>query len=128
MTDATSRPVFDHARIAEQNDAFRRHVCLGGPWPEDMQPLAGRLDITDNVLVRGQLFTNTCLRTTGFHNSFPKDADPNGIHAFGVFRICDVEVWWKLDCYDQAYERGADDPADPSRTARVLTILLPLDW
>ena len=126
MTE-TAGYVADATKVAEQNDAFRRHVCLGSPWPEDMQPLVGKLNITDNVLVRGPLFTKTCLRSTGFHASFPKDADPKGLHASGTFRICDVDVWWKLDCCNPAYERGSADPADPSRTARVLTIMLSLD-
>lgn len=128
MTEFSNPPTFDHAAIAAQNDAFRRHVCLGSPWPDDMPPLDGQLVCTAAVADRGVLFTDTCRRTTGFHSDFPESADPNGLHEFGAFQIRGVNVWWKIDAYDRNYEYGSDNPADPTQTARVLTILFPSDW
>ncbi len=116
------------ARIAEQNDAFRRHVCLGSPLPAGMPPLAGRFVCTAAVAARGELFVQTCRRTTGFHTEFPPESDPNGLHEFGAFQICGTSVWWKIDAYDRAYEYGSEDPGDPDATARVLTVLFPSDW
>ena len=128
MTDPDIAPEFDPVRIAAHNDAFRRHVCLGSPYPPEVSPLEGRLVCTAAVSARGPLFVNTCCRTIGFFSGFSADNDPDGYHDFGAFQICGVNVWWKIDAYDRAYEYGSDDIADPDRTARVLTILFPSDW
>ncbi len=37
-------------------------------------------------------------------------------------------VWFKIDAYDaQDRSRGSEDPSDPARTWRVLTVLFPSD-
>ena len=33
-------------------------------------------------------------------------------------------IFWKIDTYDRACEYGSEDPADPAKTTRVLTIML----
>ena len=128
MTD-TAEYVTEPARVAEQNDAFRRHVCLGSPYPPETGALAGRLVCTAAVSARGLLFVNTCQRVIGFFTDFSADNDPDGFHDFGAIRIADVNVWWKIDMYDDAeMQFGSEAPDDPARTYRVLTILLPSDW
>jgi len=58
-------------------------------------------------------------------DQFTKDNDPYGEHDFGSFDCCDgVGVYWKIDYYDRALEYGSEDPADPEKTTRVLTIML----
>ena len=37
-------------------------------------------------------------------------------------------VFWKIDAYDRTLEFGSDDPADPSVTRRVLTIMLASEY
>ena len=54
--------------------------------------------------------------------------DPHGEHDFGSFEIDDRKVFWKIDCYDAAMEFGSEDPADPSKTTRVLTIMLASEY
>ena len=35
-----------------------------------------------------------------------------------------ASIFWKIDYYDAACEFGSEDPADPTKTTRVLTIML----
>ena len=37
-------------------------------------------------------------------------------------------VFWKIDAYDLGYEWGSPDPADPSVTRRVLTLMLATEY
>ena len=57
-------------------------------------------------------------------DEFTPDNDPHGEHDFGAFTHNGRKVFWKIDYYDQSLEYGSDDPADPAKTRRVLTIML----
>jgi hypothetical protein len=62
-------------------------------------------------------------RIRAFDN-FDEDNDPHGEHDFGLFEDGDVRVFWKIDYYDPEMELMSSDPADPSVTTRVLTVML----
>lgn len=57
-------------------------------------------------------------------DSFIEDNDPQGEHDFGSFEIEGKKFFWKIDYYDRNFEFGSEDPADPAKTARVLTLML----
>ena len=61
-------------------------------------------------------------------DSFTEDNDPHGEHDFGAFDFKDERIFWKIDYYDAACEYGCEDPADPSKTTRVLTIMLASEY
>ena len=124
--DPTDAP--DAARIAAQNDRFRRHVCLGAALTPG-EPLAGTLVVTLGVLAEGDAFVRACLRAVGAVTVFPPEDDPEGWHDFGAVEVRGQEVWFKLDLYDaQDPTWGSEAPDDPARTWRVLTVLLPCEW
>lgn len=57
-------------------------------------------------------------------SSFDESNDPHGEHDFGSLRMNDQTVFWKFDYYDVDLQMVSPDPADPTVTVRVLTIML----
>jgi hypothetical protein len=55
---------------------------------------------------------------------FNTDNDPHGEHDFGSFEADGENFFWKIDYFDEQCEFGSEDPADPYKTTRVLTIML----
>jgi hypothetical protein len=57
-------------------------------------------------------------------DSFDEANDPHGEHDFFAFDFRGKKLFAKIDYYDTKYEFGSPNPADPSQTRRVLTIML----
>ena len=64
------------------------------------------------------------IRRVATFSDFTEDNDPHGEHDFGSFTLSGRKFFWKIDYYDANMEFGSEDPADPSKTTRVLTIML----
>jgi hypothetical protein len=56
-------------------------------------------------------------------DAFTPDNDPHGEHDFGSIDIKGSKFFWKLDYYDLQCSGGSPDPADPTVTTRVLTVM-----
>ena len=37
-------------------------------------------------------------------------------------------IIWKIDYYDPSRQQGSEDPADPAKTCRVLTVMLASEY
>lgn len=57
-------------------------------------------------------------------NQFTPDNDPYGEHDFGRVIVAEHVIFWKFDYYDLDLQMHSPDAADPTVTARVLTIML----
>jgi hypothetical protein len=109
MTDAAS----SHAnRIRALNDAFRRSF------------IGGAVMITAGVEGLPAEQRRSILATVRAFDAFTSDNDPHCEHDFGVVDDGDIRCFWKIDLYDRAMEFGSPDPADPSVTTHVLTLML----
>jgi hypothetical protein len=64
------------------------------------------------------------IRRVATFSEFTPENDPHGEHDFGSFALAGRKFFWKIDAYDKALEFGSEDPAGPSKTTRVLTIML----
>jgi hypothetical protein len=103
-------------RIAELNDALRTTFVGGEVFLTrgiSTKPASGQ----QAIMARVRAFTD-----------FTPENDPYGEHDFGSFEFLGETIFWKVDCYDRDLMRGSPDPADPSVTRRVLTILLAEEW
>ena len=59
---------------------------------------------------------------------FTRDNDPYGEHDFGHFELANDTFYWKIDYYDPQCRFGSEDPSDPEKTTRVLTIMLAAEY
>lgn len=100
------------ATIRELNDQFRR------------TGEGGRVLFTEGVSAHGVAFSHQVFALVRRFDAFTEANDPHGEHDFGSFTHQGEKLFWKIDYYDKACEFGSDDPADTTKTTRVLTIML----
>jgi hypothetical protein len=98
--------------IAEQNDAFRRSFA------------GGQVFVTRGISALPQDAQTAITDRVRSFEEFEEANDPWGEHDFGSFEYSGQTIFWKIDYYDTKLKWGSPDPADPSVTRRVLTILL----
>ena len=102
----------DTSKIARLNDILRSSftggsVCMTAGVNALPEPL--RLRILDAVRK---------------FDAFTPDNNPYGERDCAVIEVDHVRIIWKIDYYDLTFSGGSDDPADPSVTCRLLTIML----
>lgn len=106
-------------RIAALNDQFRRAGPVGG---------LGQWVLTANVVEKPALTKAKAITRVMSYSAFTADNDPHGEHDFGSFKVDGERYFWKIDYYDPSLEYGSEDPADPKKTTRVLTLMLARDY
>ena len=111
-------------KIAELNDRFRR---ASGDEPDGYR--LGKKMVTRGIHALGPLTQLLITAKVMAFDSFTPDNDPHGEHDFGSFELHGHKFFWKIDYYDRAsfgtgHDWGSEDPADPEKTLRVLTIML----
>lgn len=109
MTEAVTSSNADRIRVL--NDNFRC-TFTGGHVVMTLGVSDLPLDTRARIILAVQSF-----------NQFTQDNDPHGEHDFGSFEIGGETYFFKLDYYALDMQGGAEDPADPEKTARVLTIM-----
>jgi hypothetical protein len=103
-------------KIRTLNDAFRRSFA------------GGKVMMTAGIAALPDAAQATVLDEVRTFDAFTADNDPHGEHDFGTFEVDGRKIFWKIDYYDAAMEFGSEDPADPSKTSRVLTIMLASEY
>lgn len=103
-------------RIRVLNDNFRS-TFIGGQVVMTQGVHEFPLDVKANVLLMVRSF-----------NDFTGDNDPYGEHDFGSIEVAGETFFWKIDYYDIDCRYGSEDPTDPDRTTRVLTIMLAAEY
>ena len=98
-------------RIRVLNDNFRS-TFVGGQMFMTAGVNALPVDTKARMLLAVQSFSN-----------FTKDNDPHGEHDFGSIETEGETYFFKIDYYALDMNGGSEDPADPEKTTRVLTIM-----
>jgi len=103
-------------RIRALNDRFRK---TGEGGRHFATPGIQKMGIPA-MLRLGQLIAD--------YDRFSEDNDPYGEHDFGDLEFRGLKIFWKIDYYNETLTWGSRDPADPSITTRVLTIMLAKEY
>ena len=103
-------------RIAALNDAFRN-----SPLDRSL----GKLYMTAGVNAHGPAFTARAIAAVIAFNAFTNDNDPHREHDFRSLELDGEKLFWKIDYYStDDPDLGSEDPSDPTKTERALTIML----
>ena len=103
-------------RIRELNDELRHHLIGGGAV------------ITPGVAALGQEAVERIVQTIAAFDDFCHANDPHEEHDFGSFEAEGETIFFKIDYYDKQLQMHSPDPADPSVTERVITIMLASEY
>lgn len=103
--------VKEHNRIAELNDAYRHSAMVA-------------CVLTSGVIALKK--NSEILEAVRYFDAFDESNDPYGEHDFGVIKVANEKIFWKIDCYDNEFKYGMD-PLDP-KCNRVLTIMLASEY
>jgi hypothetical protein len=98
-------------RISELNDSLRRTFS------------GGKVVMTDGVAALPERELAQLLEKVRRFEQFTPDNDPHGEHDFGSVELAGQTYFFKLDYYARDMDGGSEDPADPTKTTRVLTIM-----
>jgi hypothetical protein len=98
--------------IRALNDELRQHL------------LGGIAVITPGVAALGQGTVDRIVKTIAVYDDFCHANDPHEEHDFGAFEAEGHRVFSKIDYFDKSLTYHSPDPADPSVTERVITIML----
>jgi Protein of unknown function (DUF3768) len=110
-----------HDRIRALNDAFRASLVTATPL--------GKLYATIGVASRGARFQVRVIEAVVAFDAFNTDIDPHREHDMIRVTVDDVIVWAKIDYYATSDpDLGSEDPADPTKTERVMTLMKPEEY
>ncbi len=99
-------------RIRTLNDELRRNLP------------AGHAVITTGVAALGSETVARIVQTVAIYDDFCQANDPYEEHDFGALEVDGNVIFFKIDYYDKALAYHSPDPADPSVTERIITIML----
>ena len=98
--------------IASLNDKFRRTFA------------GGRVVMTRGIACLAEPLRLQILEAVRAFEDFEEGDDPYGEHDFGALTCEGRRVFWKIDYFNADLTAGAENPADPATTTRVLTVML----
>ena len=98
------------------NDKFRRELQ------------GGTLLLTAGIVALGAEAQARIIAAVQAFDEFTPDSDPHGEHDFGGIEFDGERIFFKFDYFDLTRAMHSEDPADPTKTERVLTIMLASEY
>lgn len=106
----------EKTRIRELNDAFRRSGH------------GGRIVITQGIQALPPVEQAEVFGKIRLFDAFNEANDPHREHDFGSIEHGGEKIFFKIDYYDQSLTQHSENAADPTRTTRVMTVMLACEY
>jgi hypothetical protein len=103
-------------RIRALNDKLRQNLPCGTAV------------MTPGIAALGRVAIDRIVKTIAAFDDFCHANDPHQEHDFGSFDAEGETIMFKIDYYDKTMTYHSPDPADPSVTERVITIMLAQEY
>jgi Protein of unknown function (DUF3768) len=104
------------ATIAQLNDKLRTTF------------MGGKVLLTASVTALDELSKARLLKAICTFEAFNDGNNPHGERDFVSVDVGGEKYFAKIDCYAPDMEHGSEDPADPKKTVRVMTIMHASDY
>ncbi len=115
----------DTTKIREQNDLVRKQIFVSAIF----RSVPCTVVHTEGIEAYPDLQREEIYNRVHLFNDFSEDNDPYQEHDFGAFDFEGQKIFWKIDYYsDKNCEWGSENPADLTKTFRVLTIMLASEY
>lgn len=101
----------DAEKTRALNDELRKHLLGGGAV------------ITAGIAELGPDAVERLVQTIAVFDDFCHANDPHEEHDFGVFNFDGTPVMFKIDYFDKSLTFRSPNPADPTVTERIITIM-----
>lgn len=88
----------------------------------------GKVMLTTGVTALGEMAVVEILNAIAAFDDFTADNDPHGEHDCALLDWQEERIMFKIDYYDQNLKYLSDNPADPSVTTRVMTVMLASEY
>ena len=86
--------------------------------------LGGRVMLSRGIAALPVEVSVRILNAVARFDEFSEDNDPYGEHDCASLTACGHRTIWKIDAYDKDMVYASEDPGDPSKTTRVMTVML----
>lgn len=84
----------------------------------------GRVLLTQGITSLDERIQEKIVEAVSNFDEFTKDNDPYNQHDCAILSVEGIRIMFKIDYYDLSYTFASEDPADPRKTRRVMTIML----
>ena len=88
----------------------------------------GKIILTSGIVALGHAGMSEVLAEVAKFDTWNVANDPYDEHDFGAVEAAGERLFWKIDYLTPDMAAGAEDPSDPRRCLRVLTLMLASEY
>lgn len=109
------------------NENTKRIAMLNDGLRTSFNPSLGHIMLTNGIVslpMEDQISIFELVKSFNGFSEGEKGNDPYGERDFGAVEHSGKKIFFKIDYYAPDLKHGSEDPSDPDKTRRVMTIML----